>query len=43
MKKIKDPRANLIIEFFESQGIKFIDSETGEDIITTKGDENEKD
>ena len=38
--KIKDPRTNLIIEFFESQGVKFIDSETGE-TITTKGDENE--
>lgn len=30
----KDPRTNAFIEFFESQGVTFVDMETGEKITT---------
>lgn len=29
---MKNPRLNAFIEFFEKQGVKFIDSDTGEEI-----------
>ena len=40
MKKISDPRTNAFIKFFESQGVKFIDVESGEK-ITAEGDDDE--
>ena len=32
MSKIADPKLKMFIEFFQSQGVKFIDDETGEEI-----------
>ena len=30
----KDPKMKLFIEFFESQGVTFVDADTGEKITT---------
>lgn len=30
---MKDPRMNPLLEFFSSQGVKFVDAETGELMI----------
>jgi hypothetical protein len=38
-KKIKDPRLRMFIEFFNQQGVKFVDSETGEELKTKEDDE----
>lgn len=32
MTKLNDPLGQAFIEFFESQGVKFVDAETGEEI-----------
>lgn len=32
---MRDPRLNAFIEFFNSQGVKFVDEKTGEEIKPT--------
>ena len=38
MTKLNDPLGKAVIEFFKSQGIKFVDAETGKEI----GEEEEE-
>lgn len=33
-KKVSDPKLKMFIDFFKTQGVKFVDHETGEEIIT---------
>ena len=40
-RKIKDPKVKMFIEFFSSQGVKFIDSETGEELEVEDDNETE--
>lgn len=39
-RKITDPKLRMFMEFFESQGVKFVDADTGE-ILTTEGEGDE--
>jgi hypothetical protein len=39
-RKITDPKLRMFMEFFESQGVKFVDVDTGE-ILTTEGEGDE--
>ena len=38
---MKDPRLDAFIEFFNSQGVKFVDQDTGEEIKPT-GEPNKR-
>lgn len=40
-KEITDPKLKMFMEFFESQGVKFVDMKTGE-MITTKEVDDDK-
>lgn len=42
MRRVVDPKTKLFMEFFESQGFKFVDAETGERITTELSDHPDK-
>lgn len=42
MTKLSDPLGQAFIEFFEAQGIKFVDARTGEQIRSKKKIKEEK-
>ena len=41
MDKITDPKLKMFIEFFKTQGVRFVDADTGKEIYTDE--ETEKD